>query len=77
MRSLSNAFTSAFKELEPIPAYRATARILGSLKAVVFVATPHAGSGRHGFIEFTLPRMMARPAVTGDEPEHAAAPCAT
>ena len=29
--SLSNAFTSAFKELEPIPQYRATARLAGFL----------------------------------------------
>lgn len=32
MWSLSNAFTSAFKELEPIPAYRATARLAGFLQ---------------------------------------------
>lgn len=32
--SLSNAFTSAFKELEPIPQYRATARLAGFLQAV-------------------------------------------
>ena len=31
MWSLSNAFTSAFKELEPIPAYRATAKLAGLL----------------------------------------------
>jgi hypothetical protein len=34
MWSLSNAFTSAFKELEPIPAYRATAKLAGFLAAV-------------------------------------------
>jgi hypothetical protein len=27
MWSLSNAFTSAFKELEPVPQFRATARL--------------------------------------------------
>jgi hypothetical protein len=32
--SLSNAFTSAFKELEPIPQYRATAKLAGFLGAV-------------------------------------------
>lgn len=31
MWSLSNAFTSALKELEPIPAYRATAKLAGFL----------------------------------------------
>jgi hypothetical protein len=34
MWSLSNAFTSAFKELEPIPAYRATAKLAGFLAMV-------------------------------------------
>ena len=34
MWSLSNAFTSAFKELDPIPQYRATARLAGFLQAV-------------------------------------------
>ena len=34
MWSLSNAFTSAFKELEPIPQYRATAKLAGFLQAV-------------------------------------------
>jgi hypothetical protein len=29
--SLSNAFTSAFKELEPIPQFRATAKLAGFL----------------------------------------------
>ena len=33
--SLSNAFTSAFKQLDPIPQYRATAELAGFLKAVV------------------------------------------
>jgi hypothetical protein len=33
MWSLSNAFTSAFKELEPIPQYRATAKLAGFLGA--------------------------------------------
>jgi hypothetical protein len=32
MWSLSNAFTSAFKELEPIPQFRATAKLAGFLK---------------------------------------------
>jgi len=31
MWSLSNAFTSAFKELDPIPQYRATAKLAGFL----------------------------------------------
>ena len=31
-KSLSNAFTSAFKELEPIPQYRATAKLAGFLQ---------------------------------------------
>jgi hypothetical protein len=34
MWSLSNAFTSAFKELEPIPQYKATARLAGFLQSV-------------------------------------------
>ena len=34
MWSLSNAFTSAFKELEPIPQYKATAKLAGFLEAV-------------------------------------------
>jgi len=33
MWSLSNAFTSAFKELEPIPQYRATGKLAGFLQA--------------------------------------------
>jgi hypothetical protein len=32
--SLSNAFTSAFKELEPIPQYKATAKLAGFLDSV-------------------------------------------
>ena len=35
MWSLSNAFTSAFKELEPIPQFRATAKLAGFLQAAV------------------------------------------
>jgi hypothetical protein len=31
--SLSNAFTSAFKELDPIPQYKATAKLAGFLEA--------------------------------------------
>jgi len=34
MGSLSNAFTSAFKELEPIPQYKATAKLAGFLQSV-------------------------------------------
>ena len=34
MWSLSNAFTNAFKELEPIPQYKATAKLAGFLQAV-------------------------------------------
>ena len=34
MWSLSNAFTSAFKELDPIPQYKATAKLAGFLQAV-------------------------------------------
>ena len=34
MWSLSNAFTSAFKELEPIPQYKATAKLAEFLQAV-------------------------------------------
>jgi hypothetical protein len=34
MWSLSNAFTSAFKELEPIPQYRATAKLAGFLNGI-------------------------------------------
>jgi hypothetical protein len=30
--SLSNTFTSAFKQLEPIPQYRATAKLAGFLE---------------------------------------------
>jgi len=32
--SLTNAFTSAFKELEPIPQFRATAKFSGFLQTV-------------------------------------------
>ena len=32
--SLTNAFTSAFKELEPIPQFKATAKLSGFLQAV-------------------------------------------
>ena len=32
MWSLSNAFTSAFKQLEPIPQFRATAKLAGFLE---------------------------------------------
>ena len=48
--------------------------ILNSLKAVIFVATPHAGSGLHNFIRFALVRGLGRPTVTAEELEHAAAP---
>jgi hypothetical protein len=34
MRSLSNAFTSSFKELNPIPQYRATGKLAGFLQSV-------------------------------------------
>ena len=34
MWSLSNAFTSAFKELEPIPQFRATAKLGGYLQSL-------------------------------------------
>jgi hypothetical protein len=34
MWSLSNAFTSAFKELEPIPQCKATAKLAGFLQSV-------------------------------------------
>lgn len=34
MWSLSKAFTSAFKELEPIPQYKATAKLAGFLQSV-------------------------------------------
>ena len=34
MWSLSNVFTSAFKELEPIPRYKATAKLAGFLQSV-------------------------------------------
>ena len=34
MWSLSNAFTSAFKELEPIPQYKATAKLAGFLEGI-------------------------------------------
>jgi hypothetical protein len=33
MWSLSSAFTSAFKEVEPIPQFRATAKLAGFLEA--------------------------------------------
>lgn len=35
MWSLSNAFTSAFKQLDPIPAYKATAKLAGFLQGVL------------------------------------------
>ncbi len=34
MWSLSNAFTSAFKDLDPIPQYRATAKLAGFLEPI-------------------------------------------
>jgi|SRR5215467_14131822 len=34
MWSLSNAFTSAFKDLEPIPRYKVTAKLAGFLQSV-------------------------------------------
>jgi len=34
MWSLSNAFTSSFKELDPLPQYRATGKLAGFLQAV-------------------------------------------
>ncbi len=34
MWTLSNAFTSAFKELDPIPQFKATAKLSGFLEAV-------------------------------------------
>jgi hypothetical protein len=34
MWSLSNAFTSAFKDLDPIPQYKATAKLAGFLQSV-------------------------------------------
>jgi hypothetical protein len=34
MWSLSNAFASAFKELEPIPQYKATAKLAGFLETL-------------------------------------------
>jgi len=34
MWSLSNAFTSSFKELDPIPQFRATAKLAGFLQSV-------------------------------------------
>jgi hypothetical protein len=34
MWSLSNAFTSAFKELDPIPQYKATAKLAGFLQSI-------------------------------------------
>ena len=33
MWSLSNAFTSAFKQLDPIPQFKATAKLAGFLEA--------------------------------------------
>ena len=40
MWSLSNAFTSAFKELEPIPQYKATAKLAGFLQSVRILVMP-------------------------------------
>ena len=34
MWSLSNAFTSAFKELDPIPQFKATGKLAGFLESV-------------------------------------------
>lgn len=34
MWSLSNAFTSAFKELDPIPQFKATGKLAGFLQTV-------------------------------------------
>ena len=39
MWSLSNAFTSAFKELDPIPQYKATGKVAGFLEATGVAST--------------------------------------
>ena len=47
MWSLSNAFTSAFKELDPIPQFRATAKLAGFLQSVRRFLVP-TGIPRYG-----------------------------
>ena len=51
MWSLSNAFTSAFQSLDPIPQYRATAKLAPFLQSVVLApvreCTSLAGSAVH------------------------------
>ena len=51
--SLSNAFTSAFKELEPIPQFRATAKLAGFLEHSMKLA------------RFPLGRIVATPGALG------------
>jgi len=43
--SLSNAFTSAFKELDPIPQFKATARSIPGIPALTVVLTRGAPAG--------------------------------
>src|SRR5215469_2418529 len=51
MWSLSNAFTSAFKELEPIPQYKATAKLAGFLQAPIgYVSQPKTDKRNQQFV---------------------------
>lgn len=50
---------------------RSLADVLESLRAAIFVATPHAGSGLQNFLHFTFARLLGRPTPTADELEHA------
>ncbi|MGH9668168.1 MAG: hypothetical protein ACRD9L_27425, partial [Bryobacteraceae bacterium] len=45
--------------------------VLSSVRAAIFVATPHAGSGLENFLKFTFARLLGRPTATADELEHA------
>jgi hypothetical protein len=56
MWSLSNAFTSAFKELEPIPQYKATAKLAGFLQSV----RPALLAESHIWISITLDSVRHR-----------------
>ena len=59
MWSLSNAFTSAFKELEPIPQYKATAKLAGFLQSVR-PCNPHRKCRR------TVPESRELPQLIGE-----------
>jgi hypothetical protein len=63
--SLSNAFTSSFNELEPIPQYKATAKLAGLLQSFL---KWHGGAGRTPTFYTLLPRRCLREGPTLPRP---------